>query len=91
MAAKTVNQFLEGKVLSPYVISLCRDLWNAATDAAEEKFKSTKALAELGITPNNARVEICGSCGSAVKSHWKYCQECKSSLSAVGRKLSPIA
>jgi len=40
---------------------------------------------------NNARAEICGSCGSAIKKHWKYCQDCKSLLSAVGRKLSPVA
>ena len=31
--------------------------------------------------------QICGSCGYPVKLHWKYCQRCKSLLSAVGRKL----
>lgn len=41
---------------------------------------------------NNARDEICASCHSVVKSHWKYCQECGSYLNRMGgRKLSPVA
>jgi hypothetical protein len=35
---------------------------------------------------NSAMDEICGECGSLIKKHWKYCQECKSAITAVGRK-----
>jgi hypothetical protein len=35
---------------------------------------------------NSAMDEICGECGSLIKKHWKYCQECKSAMTAVGRK-----
>lgn len=43
------------------------------------------------LSYNNAMNKICGSCYNPVKKHWKYCQECKSLLSAVDHKLSSVA
>jgi hypothetical protein len=65
VAAKTVNQFLEGKVLSPYVIALCRDLWNAATDAAVEK-----------LTASNTQIMPCSICGKDASYGVRICFDC---------------
>ena len=73
MAAKTRLEFCalnDYKCKSHYSCALCEDLWNAATEAAEDRFKShnnaTDAIPQCPSCLESRKVDLfwtCDRCG----------------------------